>query len=191
MQTTLLARLAALAAPAALSFALSFSTPAGAQEPFKIAYIDPLTGPFASVGELMLTHTQYAVEDINAKGGVLKGQRLQLLLFASKISAPESQSAVQAPIDHGARPIVPGGSGSSVVPALVQAGARHNQRNPGKEVIVLNHSSIDPDLTGKTCNFWHFQFEANTAMKMKAIANYMKKQPDISRVYLLNQDYAH
>ncbi|MCW5262633.1 branched-chain amino acid ABC transporter substrate-binding protein [Verminephrobacter eiseniae] len=191
MQTTLLARLAALAAPAALSFALSFSTPAGAQEPFKIAYIDPLTGPFASVGELMLTHTQYAVEDINAKGGVLKGQRLQLLLFDSRLSAQESQSALQAAIDQGARAIVTGGSGSSVVTALVQAAARHNQRNPGKEVIVLNHSSIDPDLTGKTCNFWHFQFEANTAMKMKAIANYMKKQPDISRVYLLNQDYAH
>ena len=28
-------------------------------------------------------------------------------------------------------------------------------------------------------------------MKMKAIANYVKKQPDIQKVYLLNQDYAH
>src|SRR6218665_4017738 len=118
MQTTLLARLApfparlaALPAPAALSFALSFSTPAGAQEQFKIAYIDPLTGPFASVGELMLTHTQYAVEDISAKGGVLKGQRLQLLLFDSRLSSQESQSALQAAIDQGARAIVTGGSG--------------------------------------------------------------------------------
>ena len=84
-----------------------------------------------------------------------------------------------------------GGSGSSVVTALVQAAARHNQRHPGKEILVLNHSSIDPELTGKACNFWHFQFEANTAMKMKAIANYIKKQPDIKKVYLLNQDYAH
>jgi len=41
------------------------------------------------------------------------------------------------------------------------------------------------------CNFWHFQLEANTAMKMKALANYIKKQPDIKNVYLLNQDYAH
>src|SRR6218665_3804903 len=100
MQTTLLARLAALAAPAPLSFAFSFSTPAGAQEPFKIAYIDPLTGPFASVGELMLTPTQYAVEDINAKGGVLKGQRLELLPLDSKLSAHERQTAFQAAIDQ-------------------------------------------------------------------------------------------
>ena len=174
------AALAAATAPAA-----------HAQQTFKIAYIDPLSGPFANVGELMLAHTQYAVDDINAKGGVLKGTRLQLLQFDGKLSVQESQSALQAAIDQGARAIVTGGSGSSVVTALVNAAARHNQRNPGKEVIVLNHSSIDPELTGKACNFWHFQFEANTAMKMKAIANYVKKQPAVQKVYLLNQDYAH
>jgi len=177
--------------PLAAAAALLIGTAASAQETFKVAYIDPLSGPFANVGELMLTHTQYAIEDINAKGGVLKGTKLQLLQFDSKLSAQESQSALQAAIDQGAKAIVTGGSGSSVVTALVQAAARHNQRNPGKEILVLNHSSIDPELTGKACNFWHFQFEANTAMKMKAIANYIKKQPDIKKVYLLNQDYAH
>ena len=42
----------------------------------------------------MLTHTQYAIEDLNAKGGVLKGTKLQLLQFDSKLSAQESQSAL-------------------------------------------------------------------------------------------------
>ena len=161
------------------------------QSTYKIAYIDPLSGPFANVGELMLMHTQYAIEDINAKGGVLGGTRLQLLQFDSKLSAQESQSALQAAIDQGAKAIVTGGSGSSVVTALVQSVARWNQRNPGKELIVLNHSSIDPEMTGKGCSFWHFQTEANTAMKMKALANYIKKTPDVKKVYLLNQDYAH
>jgi len=161
------------------------------QATYKIAYIDPLSGPFANVGELMLMHTQYAIEDINAKGGVLGGTKLQLLQFDSKLSAQESQSALQAAIDQGARAIVTGGSGSSVVTALVQSVTRWNQRNPGKELIVLNHSSIDPEMTGKACSFWHFQTEANTAMKMKALANYIKKTPDVKKVYLLNQDYAH
>jgi ABC-type branched-subunit amino acid transport system substrate-binding protein len=158
---------------------------------FKIAYIDPLSGPFANVGELMLAHVQFAVQDINARGGVLKGTQLQLLQFDSKLSAQESQSALQAAIDQGARAVVTGGSGSSVVSALVAAAARHNERNPDKAILILNHSSIDPDLTGRNCSFWHFQFEANTAMKMKAIANYVKKQGDIHNVYLFNQDYAH
>lgn len=179
-------------APIALASLLALAGAAKAQQPtYKIAYIDPLSGPFANVGELMLMHTQYAIEEINAKGGVLGGTRLQLLQFDSKLSAQESQSALQAAIDQGARAIVTGGSGSSVVTALVQSVARWNQRNPGKELIVLNHSSIDPEMTSKTCSFWHFQTEANTAMKMKALANYIKKTPDVKKAYLLNQDYAH
>src|SRR5256885_7589346 len=34
-------------------------------------------------------------------------------------------------------------------------------------------------------------FDANTAMRMQAIASYIKTQPGIRKVYLLNQDYAH
>ncbi len=187
---TFRARLAPLAA--ALFLAATGGASAQDGKVYKLAYIDPLSGPFANVGELMLAHVQYAVDDINAKGGVLKGQaKLQLLQFDSKLSAQESQSALQAAIDQGARAIVTGGSGSSVVTALVQAVNRWNQRNPGKEILVLNHSSIDPELTGKACSFWHFQTEANTAMKMKALANFIKKTPDVKKVYLLNQDYAH
>lgn len=161
------------------------------EKTFKIAFIDPLSGPFANIGQLMLSNIQLPVQDINGKGGVLKGTQLQLLQYDSKLSAQESQSALQAAIDAGARAVVTGGSGSSVVSALVAAAARHNERNPDRAILVLNHSSIDPDLTGKACNFWHFQFEANSAMKMKAIANYVKKQPDVKNVYLFNQNYVH
>jgi branched-chain amino acid transport system substrate-binding protein len=185
-------KLSALALAAALA-----ATGAQAQNAsFKIAFIDPLSGPFANVGMLMLSHAQHAVHEINAQGGVMKngkagGVPLELLQFDSKLSVQESQSVLQAAIDQGARAVFTGGSGSSVVAALVATAARHNERNPDKAILILNHSSIDPDLTGKACSFWHFQFEANTAMKMKAIANYIKKQPDVKNVFLFNQDYAH
>lgn len=175
----------------ALAAALAAGPALAQNNTFKIAFIDPLSGPFANIGELMLSHAQFPLQEINAKGGVLKGTQLQLLQYDSKLSAQESQSALQAAIDAGARAVITGGSGSSVVAALVAAAARHNERNPDKAILILNHSSIDPDLTGKACNFWHFQFEANTAMKMKALANYIKKQGDIKNVYLFNQDYAH
>lgn len=177
-------------APVVLTAALSAGG-AYAQATYKMAFIDPLSGPFAAVGEMMLLHTQYAVDDINAKGGLPGGVKMQLLQFDSKLSAQESQSALQAAIDQGARVVITGGSGSSVVSALIQSVSRWNQRNPGKELLVLNHSSIDPEMTGKACSFWHFQTEANTAMKMKAIANTIKRMPDVKKVYLLNQDYAH
>jgi ABC-type branched-subunit amino acid transport system substrate-binding protein len=178
-------------APLALTAVLLTGAAQAQPATYKIAYIDPLSGPFANVGQLMLSHIQYAVQDINAKGGVLKGAKLELLQFDSKLSAQESQNALQSAIDQGARAVITGGSGSSVVSALVSAAARFNERNPDRAVLILNHSSIDPDLTGKSCSFWHYQFEANTAMKMKALANYIKKQPDIKSIYLFNQDYAH
>ncbi|GGC61667.1 branched-chain amino acid ABC transporter substrate-binding protein [Undibacterium terreum] len=164
---------------------------ASAQQTLKLAFIDPLSGPFANIGEIFVNNLQYGVDEVNARGGVLKGVKFEMIKLDSKLSAQESQTALQNAIDQGARVILVGGSGSSVVNAVVQTAARHNERNPDKAVIVLNHSSIDPELTGKNCSFWHFQFEANTAMKMKALANYIKTQPSIKNVYLLNQDYAH
>ena len=171
--------------------ALLASGAASAQETYKLAYIDPLSGPFANVGELMLANVRYGVDEVNAAGGLPGGVKMELLQFDSKLSAQESQSALQAAVDRGARAIVTGGSGSSVVAAIVKGAERWNQRNPGREVLVINHSSIDTELTGKNCSFWHFQTEANTAMKMKAIANFIARTPSVKKVYLLNQDYAH
>lgn len=188
MNPTARTRIKLLALAAAAVFA---STPAAAQETFKVAYIDPLSGPFANVGELMLAHLQFAIDDINAKGGVLNGTKIELLKFDGKLAAAESLSALQSAIGQGAKVILTGGSGSSVVSALSDAAVKHNTRNPDRPVLMVNHSSIDPELVGKRCNFWYFQFEANTAMKMKAIANYAKTQADIKNVYLFNQDYAH
>jgi len=54
----------------AAAFAV-LAAPAAGQETIKIAYIDPLSGPFANVGELGVHHFQLLMDQINAKGGVL------------------------------------------------------------------------------------------------------------------------
>ncbi len=174
-----------------LAFGALSAAQVSAQEAIKVAFIDPLSGPFADVGELMLSHIRFAVDDINAKGGVLNGVKLELITRDNKLSAQESLTALQSVIDAGARVVFTGGSGSSAVSAMVEAANKHNARSPDKAILIVNHSSIDPDLTGKHCSFWHFATEANTAMKMKALTSFMKDTPDIKKVYLLNQDYAH
>lgn len=176
---------------AVAAFGTFASSQASAQESIKLAFIDPLSGPFADVGEIMLSHIRFAIDDINAKGGVLKGSKLELMTLDNKLSAQESLTALQAAIDAGAKVVFTGGSGSSAVSAMVEAANKHNERNPDKAILIVNHSSIDPDLTGKNCSFWHFTTEANTAMKMKALTGFMKEKQDIKKVYLLNQDYAH
>ncbi|MFZ5509580.1 MAG: ABC transporter substrate-binding protein, partial [Pseudomonadota bacterium] len=54
----------------------------------KIAYIDPLSGPFANVGEAGLKHFQSIIDKINASGGVL-GQKLEVVGFDNKSSPQE------------------------------------------------------------------------------------------------------
>jgi ABC-type branched-subunit amino acid transport system substrate-binding protein len=160
--------------------------------PIKVAFIDQLSGPLSNVGEQFLANIKLAIDDANAQPhGVLNGARYELSTYDNKLSAQDSLSALQSAIDAGAKIVFTGGSGSSVVAAMVDAATKHNERNPAKRVLIINYASIDPDLTGAHCSFWHFATEANTAMKMRALANFVKTQPDIRKVYSLNQDYAH
>ena len=51
---------------------------AACDEPIRIGLTDPLTGPFANFGKDQLQASEWAVEDINAKGGV-DGCKLEIL----------------------------------------------------------------------------------------------------------------
>ena len=108
----------------------------------------------------------------------------------NKLSPAESLNALKAAIDQGARYIIQG-NGSSVALALSDAVTKHNERNPGKEVLYLNDSAVDPDLTNSKCSYWHFRFDADTSMKMEAMGSFMADQKDIKKVYILGQNYSH
>jgi branched-chain amino acid transport system substrate-binding protein len=92
-------------------------------------------------------------------------------------------------IDEGARIIVQG-NGSSVAHAITDAVLKHNERNPGKEVLFFNYAAIDPALTNEKCHFWHFRFDADVDMKMTALTDTIARDPRIKKVYLINQDYS-
>ena len=164
------------------------ATPAAAQTSVKIAYIDPLSGGGASVGEVGLKTFQYLADQINAKGGVL-GMKLEIVGYDNKVNPQESLVQAQKAIDAGIR-IITQGNGSSVAAALSDFVAKYNDRNPGKEVIYLNYAAVDPVLTNDKCNYWHFRWDANSDIKMEALTNYIKTRPAIKKVYLINQDYS-
>jgi len=83
------------------------------------------------------------------------------------------------------------GNGSGAALAIMDAVAKHNERNPGKELVYLNYAAVDPDLTNSKCSYWHFRLDADTSMKMEALTTFMKDQPEIKKVYILGQNYAH
>jgi branched-chain amino acid transport system substrate-binding protein len=168
------------------SFGLAMA--AQAQDTIKIGYIDPLSGPGATVGEVGLKTYQFLADEINAKGGVL-GKKLEILPLDNKTNPQESLIQAQKAVDAGAR-IITQGNGSSVAAALQDWVAKFNDRNSGKEVLYLNYAAVDPVLTNDKCTYSHFRWDANSDIKMEALTNYMKGQPDIKKVYLINQDYS-
>ncbi len=159
-----------------------------AQETVKIAYIDPLSGGGASIGEIGLKTFQFIADELNAKGGI-QGKKVEIVPFDNKTNPQESLIQAQKAIDGGIR-ILTQGNGSSVAGALTDFVSKYNERNPGKEVLYFNYAAVDPVLTNEKCSFWHFRWDANSDIKMEALTNYMKTAPAIKNLYLINQDYS-
>jgi branched-chain amino acid transport system substrate-binding protein len=159
-----------------------------AADTIKVAYIDPLSGGGATVGEIGLKHLQYLAERINAAGGA-NGKKFEILGLDNKTNPQESLVQAQKALDQGAH-FLTQGNGSSVAAALTDFTVKNNDRNPDKQVLYLNYAAVDPILTNEKCNYWHFRWDANSDIKMQALTNYMKDKPNIKKVYLINQDYS-
>ncbi len=175
----------------AASVALACTTAAFAQkgEVVKMVRIDPLSGLLGPVGISQLKGYQFFAEKFSGAGNPA-GVKFEITGIDNKLSPTESLNALKAAIDQGARYIVQG-NGSSVALALTDAVTKWNERNPGKEVIYLNDSAVDPDLTNSKCSYWHFRFDADTSMKMEAMSSFIETQKDIKKVYILGQNYSH
>jgi branched-chain amino acid transport system substrate-binding protein len=177
-----------LGAVSALSLIVGAS--AAFAENIKIAFIDPLSGPFASTGTNGLHQFEFAAQQmVNENGGVLDGQMFEVIGFDNKISPKESLIQLQVAIDQGIRFIVQGNS-SGVANALTEAVKKHNRRNPDSRVLFLNYAAVDPALTNDKCNFWHFRFDANADIKMDALTDQIAQDESIENVYIIGQDYS-
>jgi branched-chain amino acid transport system substrate-binding protein len=161
---------------------------AGKGETVRIAFMDPLSGPFANVGQNQLKSWQYAAEHFSGK--TPSGAKFEVVGFDNKGSPQESLNTLKAAIDQGFRYITQGnGSGAGL--ALEDAVAKYNERNPGKEVIYFNYAAVDPSMTNEKCDYWHFRLDADTSMKMEALTSFMKDQPQVKKVYIIGQNYSH
>jgi branched-chain amino acid transport system substrate-binding protein len=160
--------------------------------PIRLALIESMSGPFANTGEAVFRNILWAVERVNARGGVkLPGgaRLLQLDRYDSKGQNEEALSALRAAMDDGARIVLQGNS-SATAAALVDAIDKNNERDPSRRVIFLNYSAVDPVLTNERCSFWHFRFDAHADMRVTALMDVVKDDASLKRVYLIGQDYS-
>ncbi|MDP2256299.1 MAG: branched-chain amino acid ABC transporter substrate-binding protein [Polaromonas sp.] len=160
--------------------------------PVRVALIESLSGPFANTGEAVFRNLVWATERVNARGGVkLPGGARKLVIerYDNKGQNEEALAALRSAIDDGVN-IIAQGNSSAIAAALIDAIDKHNERQPGKRVLFLNYSAVDPSLTNEKCSYWHFRFDAHADMRMAALMEQFKEDQALKSVYLIGQDYS-
>ncbi|WP_280150636.1 branched-chain amino acid ABC transporter substrate-binding protein [Piscinibacter sp. XHJ-5] len=161
-------------------------------QPIRVALIEGLSGSFANAGEAVSRNLTLAVERINSRGGVrLPGgsRPLELVRYDSKGNNEEALAMLRSAIDHRTTFVMQGNS-SSTAAVLVDALNKHNQREPGRRVLFLNYSAVDPALTNEKCSFWHFRFDAHADMRLAALTDVLRDDAQVKKLYLIGQDYS-
>ncbi|MDO8704425.1 MAG: branched-chain amino acid ABC transporter substrate-binding protein [Sulfuricaulis sp.] len=181
-------KLKACILPIAIVMAGAFSAPSFA-ETIKIAHIDPFSGPAAGINQNNVNMLKYSVDLVNRNGWAGPNNTFEVVGFDGKGSVQESLLQLKNASDQGIRYVVQGLS-SSVGLSLIEAVNRHNERNPGKEMVYLTPTNQATEMTNEKCSFWFFRFDSNVDMRSEGLTSYLAKDKSLKKVYLLNMNYA-
>ena len=177
----------------ALSGALALGASAAqAADPIRLGLIEGLSGPFANAGEAVARNLNWAIERVNARGGVkLPGgnRPLELVRLDSKGNTEEALTMLKSAVDQQIGFVLQGNS-SATAAALIDALNKHNDREPQRRAVFLNYSAVEPSLTNEKCSPWHFRFDAHADMRLAALTDVLQQDTALKRVYLIGQDYS-
>ncbi|HVO17197.1 MAG TPA: ABC transporter substrate-binding protein [Alphaproteobacteria bacterium] len=174
--------LKAAAAAGVAQFAAPFVISARAADEIKIGLDNPLTGTYAALGKNELIGAQLALEQINAKGGIL-GRKAELLVEDS--TSGDAGTAVQKArklIDRDKVNFLVGNINS----ALAAAMANVSYEKSVFHVVPGGHT--DP-VTGTNCHWNVFRVCNTTQMEANAVAGTLIKTAG-KKWYYLTPDYA-
>ncbi len=152
----------------------------------QVGLIEPLSGAIAAVGQDALKQVEYTIDQINARGGV----QLEVVGLDNAMSAEKTTEQLNRAVDMDITYVMQG-VGSNHALNIIEFVNKHNQRNPGEEMVYLNHSAVTTAFTEELCSFWHFRFDANVDMKVAGLVTQIGLDDEASKVYLLNQNYAY
>ena len=180
----LASRLKKLTAALLTAPSLGFAAPALAAKPpitFVAAIIQ--SGPFKVTDGQNLAGIQFAVDEINAKGGI-DGAPIKLDVIDTELNAATTKrKATDAVLQDHAAAII-GASGSDVLRALIAVGQQYH-------VPVFAFAGETDELTGAQFQPALFRVASSTTMHANAIVFALKQDyPNVKKVFLLDQDYS-
>src|SRR6266850_2961627 len=157
-------------------------------EPVKIAIIETLSGGQAAVGKMFLTAINYGLIKLNTEKAWPDG--IQLLEYDNQGGPSEAADKVKAAINDGAQIIIQGAS-SAIGGQITADVQKHNARNPGNEIMWVNVGAEAMEFTGTKCHFYHFRWNGNAEIRLKAMMIAMKEAGVLGKkIYVIGQNYS-
>ena len=163
---------------------LALPLAAEAQKTIKVGMPMPLSGPPALFGEPASKGAQMLVDEVNAKGGVLGGRKLELIVRDSKADANEAVRVARELILKDNVDFLVGTLTSAEGPA-VSVVAKEN-----KIVFIAPIPKTDQLTAPDKLHPYVFRISANTTMEGRSAAEIVAKWP-VTRVATMSFDYAY
>ncbi len=168
-------------AASALQVAGPFIIKARGETPIRIGMVDPLTGVYAAPAQNEVTGARLAVEQMNAKGGIL-GRQVELLVEDSANDVGTGVQKARKLIDRDQVNFLIGDVNSAIALALAQVS------NEKKILHIVSGGHTDP-ITGKDCRWNVYRVCNTTKMEANAVSNLLIKQYG-KKWYFITPDYA-
>ncbi len=170
------------AAIAAAQFSSPFIITARGETPIKIGMVDPLTGVYAAIAQNEVVGAKYAVEQINAKGGIM-GRPIELLVEDSANDVGTGVQKTRKLIERDQVSFIIGDVNSGIAIAMAQVTSEKKVLH----VVSGGHSDV---VTGSSCSWNVFRVCNSTTMDSAAIAQTLIEKFG-KKWYFLTPDYAY
>ena len=151
------------AAAAALQVAPPFLVSARGETPLRIGMVDPLTGVYAAPAQNEVMGAKLAVQQINAKGGIL-GRPIELLVEDSANDVGTGVQKARKLIERDRVTFLIGDVNSGIAQAIAQVS------NEKKVLHVVSGGHTDT-ITGSDCKWNVFRVCNTTSMEANAVAD--------------------
>src|SRR5215470_15035864 len=173
--------LKATAAVGAAQVASPFVIAARGENPIKIGMVDPLTGVYAAVAQNEVIGAKLAVEQINAKGGVL-GRPIELLVEDSANDVGTGVQKTRKLIERDEVNFIIGDVNSGIAQAMAQVTAE-------KKVLHVVSGGHTDGITGKDCKWNVFRVCNTTRMEANSVSDLLYKKYG-KKWHFVTPDYA-
>lgn len=148
----------------AVAAGMLVGTSAHAADPVRIGIAAPLSGAAAVYGQDLRRGADLAAEEINAKGGILNGRKIELVYEDEKGSPQGGVAAVQKLMSVDKVNAITGGTNSSVV--LAESSVTRNR-------ILQVNAGAQADAITDQGSPWLFQINNTVSGNSEAFNNYL------------------